>query len=560
MSDTNSPSAPLTVSQGIVRFLEAQGIARVYGVPGESYLGVLDALYDSDIDFINARQEGGAAMMAEASGKLTGRPGVCMVTRGPGATNASAGVHIAQQDSTPMLLFVGQIARDFVGRDAFQELDYKQFFGGMAKAVLTLDRASRTIELMSRAWSLAMSGRPGPVVIELPEDVLGEVIDASGSCLSKNLRRPNPLTPALAIDQAADLVNMLNQAERPIAIVGDTGSLHGDEQAHMMLDRLGMPVVASFRRQGHAGPWLKNYAGDLGLGANPRLVTRVQQSDLVLLLNAPVSEIPSQGFTWAPGANGQRVVQILPSADELGRWYTADFAMVGSPAAILSALVNQPFAPREGWDAWTEEARQDFVNWAQSTPSNPGSVQMVDLVRALQRRLPEAIMCNGAGNYASWLHRFWPYRPGGQLAPTSGSMGYGLPAAIAAALEKPDRDVVCWAGDGCLQMTIQELATAAERRLPILVLVIDNGMYGTIRMHQERHFPARVSGTSINNPDFSKVAAGYGWHVEKVTQTEAFEPALAASQEHCGPSLIHVMLDPEAITPTKTLSDIRANS
>ena len=433
----------------------------------------------------------------------------------------------------------------------------------MAKAILSIDCPTKTIELMHRAWSLAVSGRPGPVVIELPEDVLGEIIDSQGADLAVNQKVETPPVGAFTSASVVRLVSMLNQAERPVAIIGDIGEF-GDidtGQAPIiasMLDDLGMPLIASFRRQGHAGPWLQNYAGDLGLGANPKLIERVQQADFVLLLNAPISEIPSQGFTWVPGENGQNVVQVLPSGDELGRWFAPTIGLVGHVYELLNALKQHEFFPNTTWRAGTDQARQDFEDWSAPVTQNAGAVQMTSIIKVLHHHVPEAIMCNGAGNYASWLHRFWRYQPGCQLAPTSGSMGYGLPAAIAAKLERPERNVVCWAGDGCLQMTIQELATAAERCLPICVLVIDNGMYGTIRMHQEKHFPGRVSATSIDNPDFAKVAQAYGWHVAQVCATEAFEPALLASLAHDGPSLIHVILDPEAITPSSTLAGIRA--
>lgn len=544
-------AARLSVAQAIVGFLEAQKIAHVFGVPGESYLGVLDALHDSDIRFVNARQEGGAAMMAEATGKLTGKPGICMVTRGPGATNASAGVHVAQQDSTPMILFVGQIARQFEGRDAFQEVNYQNFFGGMVKGVLELNHAERVYEQLFRAWSLAIEGRPGPVVVVLPEDVLDEQVNC------EVLLPYRPLaTPRLPDGAVADILVLLEQAKQPVAIIGDLTFDHEFDDT-TLTQRLGMPLIASFRRQGSTGPWLAGYGGDLGLGTNPALVQRVREADLLLLLNEPFSEIPSQSYGLVPGANGQKVIQVLPAAAELGRWFQPDFGLVGKPSSLLNALVDADFVPKAQWRLQAKQAEAEFSDWQTSIGQHPGAVQMPEVVAELKRQVSDAVMCNGAGNYATWLHRFWRYKPNGQVAPLSGSMGYGLPAAIAAQLVCPDKRVICWAGDGCLQMTIQEMATAVEQRQTLIVLLIDNGMYGTIRMHQERHFPSRISGTIIENPDFCAIAEGYGWQAHRVDETKTFRAALQQSLDHHGPSLIRVMLDPEAITPSKTLTEVR---
>ncbi len=540
----------------IVRCLERQGVERVFCVPGESYLPVLDALRDSPIDVVVARQEGGAAMMAEADGKLTGRPGVCLVTRGPGATNAAAGVHVAKQDSTPMLLLVGQIGRGMRGREAFQEVDYRQTFRDLAKWVEEIDQPERIPEILSHAVSVALSGRPGPVVLSLPEDMLRETAEATAG---PRVAAPEP-APAPA--DAARAAGMLAQAERPIVVAGGS---RWDAEAVAALRRFAaswdVPVGCSFRRQGlfdHLDP---AYAGDVGLGINPKLRARIAESDLLLLLGARFSENPSQDFSLLGIPDpGKPVIHVHPGPEELGRIYAAALPICATPGAFLAALAEH--APASAPRGRAEAAHADYRAWSEPRAGGGGAgVDLGAVVAHLREAAPEAIVTNGAGNYAIWLHRFWRWRdPQGQVAPTSGSMGYGLPAAVAVALRRPDRLVLCFAGDGCLQMTLQELGTLAERGARVVVLVADNGGYGTIRMHQERRYPGRVSATGIRNPDFAALARAYGLHAETVTRTDAFPNAFARARESGGPALLHLLTDMEAITPATTLSALRARS
>ena len=536
----------------IVQCLAAQGVDRVFCVPGESYLPVLDALHDAAIETVVARQEGGAAMMAEADGKMTGRPGVCLVTRGPGATNAASGVHVAKQDSTPLILLVGQIARAMRGREAFQEVEYRQTFGDLAKWVEEIDRAERIPEVLSHAFAVATSGRPGPVVLALPEDMLSETAEAAPG------PRVASAEPAPAPGAAARAAEMLAAAERPIVVAGGS---RWDDAAIAALARFGeqwdLPVGCSFRRQrlfDHLHPC---YAGDIGLGINPALRTRLAESDLLLLLGARFSENPSQNFSLLGMPDpGKALIHVHPGPEELGRIYAPTLAVNATPGAFLAALeAHAPPGPPTGRG---EAAHAAYRAWTDRPPESPGRVDMGAVVAHLREAAPEAVICNGAGNYAIWLHRFWRYRdPGAQLAPTSGSMGYGLPAAIAAKLRRPEREVLCVAGDGCLQMTLQELGTAAQAGAAIRVIVADNASYGTIRMHQERRYPGRVSATTLRNPDFAAIARAYGFHAETVEATGAFPAAFARARAADGPALLHLKTDVEAITPATTLSAIR---
>lgn len=548
--------AQKTGGQLLVEALETHGAERVFCVPGESYLAVLDALHDANIPVTVCRQEGGAAMMAEAHGKLTGRPGICMVTRGPGATNASAGVHVAAQDSTPMILFIGQIERGMREREAFQEVDYRQMFGGIAKWVAEIDHADRVPEFISRAYHVATSGRPGPVVLALPEDTLVELADVNQPEPWKQVETHPGLT------QMADLQKRLWAAERPIAILG--GSRWTAEAVAAFTrfaERFELPVACSFRRQMLFDNLHPNYAGDVGIGANPKLLARIKASDLVLLVGGRLSEMPSQSYTLLDIPQpSQQFIHVYPDPDELGRVYRPSLAINASPTAFCKAAEGMQPPASNKCAGTAQEAHADYLAWSGARPQTPGALQMACVMDYLEANAaPGTIFTNGAGNYATWLHRFHRFRQfGTQAAPTSGSMGYGLPGAIAAKLAFPQQDVVCFAGDGCLQMTIQELGTAAQEGAAVIVLVIDNGMYGTIRMHQERHYPGRISATKLENPDFAALARAYGAHAETVTATEDFGPAFERARASGKLSLLHLKLDPEALTPAASLSQIRA--
>ncbi len=536
--------------------LALHGAQRIFGVPGESYLAALDALHGrNDIRFIVCRQEGGAAMMAEADGKLTGRPGICFVTRGPGATNASAGVHVARQDSTPMILLVGQIARDARDREAFQEIDYRQMFGGIAKWVAEIEDAARIPEYLHRAFMTATTGRPGPVVLALPEDMLtDEVAVAPGRSWAPVRAFPDPA----AVDRT---LAWLGEAARPLVILGGGG---WDADAVAALRRFvetnDLPTAVGFRRQDYLDNTHRCYMGDIGIGANPDLLRRLDEADLLLVIGARLGEMTSDGYTrlGLPRPR-QRMIQMLNGPEELGRVYQPDLLVQASPGPFLEALLARgPIASRP-WAESTARGRASYS--AHIAPvAIPGNVQVPEIMAHLRQSLPpEAIVTNGAGNYSAWCNRFYSYRAfRSQLAPTSGSMGYGLPAAIAAKLACPDRPVVCFAGDGCFLMTGQELATACRERLGIVILLFDNGMYGTIRMHQEREYPERISGTELDNPDFVKLAEAHGALGIRVERTAdfagAFEQALRAGR----PALIEIVMDPEAITPRQSLSAIRA--
>ncbi|MGX1498465.1 thiamine pyrophosphate-binding protein [Roseibium aggregatum] len=540
----------------LVEALERHGAERVFCVPGESYLAVLDALYDASIPVTVCRQEGGAAMMADAWGKLTGKPGICMVTRGPGATNASAGVHVAAQDSTPMILFIGQIERGMREREAFQEIDYRQMFGGIAKWVAEIDHAERVPEFISRAYHVATSGRPGPVVLALPEDMLVEKAAAVQPPAWTQVETHPGLT------QMAELQKRLWAAERPIAILG--GSRWSEEAVAAFTrfaERFDLPVACSFRRQMLFDNLHPNYAGDVGIGINPKLLARVKASDLILLVGGRLSEMPSQSYSLLDiPSPAQQLVHIHPDAEELGRVYRPAQAIHASPTAFCKAAEGlQPPAELKGAGE-AAKAHQDYLDWSGARPQVPGNLQMSGVMDWLEANLPDDAVCtNGAGNYATWLHRFHRFRRyATQAAPTSGSMGYGLPAAVAAKLAFPEREVVCFAGDGCLQMTMQEFGTACQDGANIIVLVIDNGMYGTIRMHQERTYPGRPSATKLVNPDFAALARSYGAFGETVESTEAFGPAYERARKAGTPALLHLKLDPEAITPAASLSQIRA--
>ena len=546
----------------LVEQLKIHGVDTVFGVPGESYLAVLDALHDANsIRFVICRQEGGAAMMADAYGKLTGRPGICMVTRGPGATNASAGVHVAFQDSTPLILFVGQVARDQMEREAFQEIDYRRMFGQMAKWVAEIDDPARIPEFVSRAFHTATSGRPGPVVLALPEDMLTQ------TAVVRDALPYAPAQAAPAPGQLAELTALLRAAERPLIMVGGSGwTQPARDDLRKFSEAWGVPVTASFRTQdifdnGHA-----NYAGDVGIGVNPALAARVKGCDLLLVLGARLGEMTTSGYTLIDIPEPQmKLVHVYAGAEELGRVYRPTLGIVSGMAAISQGLAGLPAPGADRFRVWREDARRDYLDWVRPT-AGPGAVQMAEIVSWLAGRLPDdAIVCNGAGNYTAWVHRFYRYRGWRtQLAPTSGSMGYGLPAAVAAGIVSPERIVVCFAGDGCLQMTMQEFGTACQAGAGLVLIVVNNGMYGTIRMHQEREYPTRVVGTDLANPDFVAWAASYGAPGELVERTEQFAPAFERALSHAQtarkPAVIEIRLDPDAINPRTTLSAIRQAS
>jgi acetolactate synthase-1/2/3 large subunit len=539
----------------LIDCLVDQGVEHVFCVPGESYLPALDALADAPIRLVVCRQEGGAAMMAEAAGKLTGRPGVCFVTRGPGATNAAPGIHIAAQDSTPMILFIGQVAQAFREREAFQEVDYRALFGGMAKWVVEVNEASRLPEIVSRAFHTATAGRPGPVVVALPEDVLGAIAEVP----AVEPWRPVETNPGAA--EMAELEALLRAARRPVAILG--GSRWDAEACAAFArfaERLALPVATSFRRQMLFDAYHSCYAGDVSGGINPKLKARIQSADLVLLVGARLGELPSSDYTLIDVPQpSQTLVHVHPGAEELGRVYRPDLAIHASPKAFAAALDRLEPPVGERVSAEAGQAHADFLSWTEEASSNPGPVQLGPIMRHLREALPaDAIVTNGAGNYSGWVHRFHRYRGfGTQLAPISGSMGYGTPAAVAAKLLHPERAVVAFAGDGCFLMNGQEFATAVQYELPIMVIIINNGLYGTIRMHQEMHFPGRVCGTTLRNPDFAAYARAFGGHGEIVQRTEDFIPAFERARASGLPSIIEVRIDPEAISPGATLTALR---
>ncbi|KUP94498.1 thiamine pyrophosphate-binding protein [Tritonibacter horizontis] len=528
----------------LVECLAAQGVERVFCIPGESFLAALDGLHDSAIEVIVARHEGGAAMMAEATGKLTGKPGVAFVTRGPGATNASCGVHVAFQDSTPMVLFVGQVASDQRDREAFQEVDYRAMFGPLAKWVAEIDRADRIPEYVSRAFHIAQSGRPGPVVLALPEDML------SGPAAAVAVAAATLPSGAAADADIAAVVDRLAAAERPLVIVGGASwSAEAATALGVFAQTMGLPVGASFRCQDFLDNRHPNYVGDVGIGINPALAQRVRDADVILALGTRLGEMTTSGYTLlTPPAAAQALIHIHADPSEIGHVYRPDLAVVAQPGPVAIQLAEAARA-REG-GAWLSEARADYEAW-QEPQETPGALKMEQVIAHLNATLgDDAILTNGAGNYSAWLHRYYRYRGWRtQLAPTSGSMGYGLPAAIAAKLQHPEREVICLAGDGCFQMVVQEFAVACEQEAHVIVLVVDNGMYGTIRMHQQKHYPGRPSGTQLKNPDFAALARAYGGFGATVSATEDFGPALQAARDSGLPAILHLKLDPSALSP-----------
>ena len=536
--------------------LAIQGCDRVFLVPGESFLAAIDGLHDlPGIEAVVCRQEGGAAMMAEAYGKLTGRPGVCMVTRGPGATNAAAGVHVAFQDSTPLVLVVGQVGRGMLDREAFQEMDYRRMYGEMAKWVAQVDQTERIPEYVSRAFHTAASGRPGPVVLALPEDVLAARADVPDA------RPAVPGVPKAAASDVEAFGKLLADSERPMLVVGGGGwSAAAARDLAQFSAAHHVPVSASFRCQDYIDNRHPHYCGHAGIGVNPRVAERFRGCDLLIALGARLGEITTSGYSLVDIPNpASRFVHVHPGAEELGRVYRPDLSVNASAASFTAALADLEPAASDSRRAWTRECAAEY-RASMEPRRTPGRARLEHAVARTRERLDEdAIVCNGAGNYAAWVNRYFEYRTyRTQLAPTSGSMGYGVPAAVAAALVHPDRQVVCFAGDGCFLMTGQELATASQYGADLTVIVANNGMYGTIRMHQERHYPERVYATGLANPDFAMLARSFGGSGVRVETDEEFDAALDEALAHRGLSLIEVVMDPQALSPGATLNDVRA--
>ncbi|WP_103102972.1 thiamine pyrophosphate-binding protein [Pseudomonas sp. LFM046] len=543
----------------LVDALRIHGVERAFCVPGESYLAVLDALYDAreQIDLVVCRQEGGAAYMAEAYGKLTGKPGICFVTRGPGATNASVGVHTAFQDSTPMILFIGQVARDQRDREAFQEIDFRAMYAPLAKWVVEIDDARRIPELVSQAFHRAMNGRPGPVVVALPEDMLTEVVEVADAGPARAIEPQASATDIQALGQ------LLQQAERPLMIVGGGGWNAGAvADIRRFAERHDLPVAASFRCQDLFDNTHPNYAGDLGFAAGPKLVQAVKDADLLLVVGARLGEVSTNGYTSVEiPVPRQNLVHVHAGIEELGRVYQPALGINSGMTAFAKLAAELPATDSARRADWTRTLNRNYRDNLVATPS-PGPVQMAEIIGWLRDHLPtDAILTNGAGNYAVWVQRFYQFRQfRTQLGPTNGSMGYGVPAAVAAKITCPERMVVSFSGDGCFLMNGQEIATAAHYGANVIFIVVNNGMYGTIRMHQERNYPGRVSGTDLHNPDFAALAQAYGLHGETVESTDAFAAAFERSAKAGRPALIEVRIDPEAITPRQSLSQIRSEA
>ncbi len=541
----------ITAAQQLVQVLLAEGVTHVFCVPGESYLEVLDALADvrERVSVISCRNETGAVNMAVAHGKLTGRPGVCMVTRGPGATHASIGVHTASQDSVPLILFVGQVARGQKGREAFQELDYAAVFATMAKWAAEIDQPERVAELVGRAFTTALQGRAGPVVLALPEDMLGVEVAAEAVA-------PRRIARA-ALDSATleAVGERLAAAERPVMILGGTGWTAASLNAlAAWAQAAALPVALSFRRKDLLDNAHPCYIGDLGLGPNPRLVAQVREADLILTLGARLGENPTQGYTlFTAQETAARLIHIHPSAEEVGRVWPPAIGAVADLALAAEALAGLAL-PAGRWEDWRRGGRAEFEAFS-TLLGVTGAVNLSEVFDTLWRVLPpDAIVCNGAGNFAAWLHRFYRHRAfGTQIAPTSGAMGFGVPAAVGAKLTHPEREVVCVAGDGDFLMTGQELATAVQYGAAVVFLVVDNSAYGTIRMHQEREHPGRQIATDLRNPDFAAYARAFGAWAEVVERTQDFAGALEQARAAGGPALIHLKTSLLDIAPGRTL-------
>ncbi|WP_230483717.1 thiamine pyrophosphate-binding protein [Sphingomonas sp. Leaf21] len=542
----------ITGGRLLVDALLEQGCDRIFTVPGESFLAVLDALHDTPaIDLVPCRQEGGVTFMACADGTLTGRPGIAFVTRGPGATNAAIGVHVAKQDSQPMILFIGDVDRSTRDREAFQEVDFQAMFAPLAKWAARIDDATRIPEYVARAYATAMSGRPGPVVLALPEDMLCDLVDGTPR---PRIERP---VQDVAIEDIRSAQELIARAERPVAIIGGA---HWNAETVALAEQwgeaAGVPLVAAFRRQDAVSANCPVYAGNLGYGPNPALVKRVREADLLIVLGARLGEATTDGYALiTPDHPGQTLIHIHPDPEELHSVYRTDLALccdVGRALGSLEAPAGDGQPRPSG-----AEAHAEYLAWSDPAAREGVTLDLGRCVAAMRDTLPaDSIICNGAGNYSGWWHRYWRYEPRSQLAPTCGAMGYGVPAATAAALRHPERMVVALAGDGCFLMNGQELATAVQHGAAMLVIVVDNSGYGTIRMHQEREYPGRVAGTGLANPDFAALARAYGCWSETVTRTEDFAPALVRAMTERGVRLLHLKTDIEVITPATTLSRI----
>jgi acetolactate synthase-1/2/3 large subunit len=542
----------------LVDQLVRHGVQHVFCVPGESYLGALDAFYDRPIKLTVCRQEGGAAIMAEAIGKATGRPGIAFVTRGPGATNAAHGIHIAKQDSSPMILFVGQVAREMREREAFQELDFRAVFGSMTKWATEIDDPARIPEIVSRAFYTATNGRPGPVVIALPEDMLVERVAVPDA---------PAFEPVETWPGATDMVRLqklLSAAKQPTVIAG--GSRWTDSACAALTrfsERFALPVATSFRRGHIFNSRHENYAGDLGIGPNPKLVARIKAADVIVLIGGRLGEIPSQSYSLLdlPGPR-QTFVHVHPGAEELGRVWHPHLAINASPTAFAAALEGLQPPSDIPWRAETKTANADYRAWTDKATPQPGGVNFGEVIVWLRENLPDdAIICSGAGNFSSWIHRFYRFRRyATHIGPCSGSMGYGVPSAVAMKTLHPDRIVVGISGDGDFLMNGQEFATAVQYGLAFPTLIVDNGMYGTIRMHQEREYPGRIVATDLRNPDFAAYARAFGGFGITVENTADFPKAFTAAQKSGMPSLLHLKVDPNASTPMMTLDGIRAKA
>jgi acetolactate synthase-1/2/3 large subunit len=540
----------------LVETLRRNGVSLVTCVPGESFLPVLDALRDcAEIQTIVTRHEGAAANMADAYGKLTGRPGICFVTRGPGATHAANGVHTAREDSTPMILFVGQPDTGFMGRESFQEVDLPQMFGGLAKWAVQIDDVARLPEIVLRAFAVALSGRPGPVVVGLPQDMLYASAESAAAAPTVRIALPAPRAA-----DVAEIVGLLEQAERPLVIMG--GSLWSAASVAALrafAEKFDLPVAASFRRQDLLDNRDPHYVGQLGLGVSPALAKRLKEADLVLALGPRLSETTTSSYTLLKVPKpDQKLIHVHVDAAELGRVYQADLPVHAHPGLTAEALAALPAPKTPPWRDWTSAARKDYL--AHSTPpaADPAlqGVDFSEVMGWLDAHLPEdAIIANGAGNYTVWIHRFFRYRrPATELAPINGAMGYGVPAAIAAKLVHPERTVVALAGDGCFMMYPQELATAVQYGAAIIIILVNNGILATIRMHQERHFPGRIMATDLTNPDFCALARAFGAHAETVERNEDFPAAFLRAQQSGMPALIELRVDPRQITPNARLT------
>jgi len=545
----------------LVELLENQKVDRVFCVPGESYLSVMNGLQETSIETILCKHEGAASIMAEADGKLTGRPGIAFVTRGPGATNAAAGIHIAQQDSTPMILFVGQIGKEMYGRDAFQEVDYQQFFGGMAKLVVEVQQAERLPEIVSRAYHTAMSGRPGPVIIALPENMLTEKTDEKATSFI------DQVSSAPSTKDLAQFIEEIKAAENPVLVLG--GSIWSEEAEKDLAsisEMLGLSILTSHRRQSLFNNLHKNYGGDLGLGVNPKLINRINESDYIVLLGARLSENPSQGFSlFGIPEHDKKIVHIHPGPEEIGRIYNPHLGIVSNPIDFVSALNNAlkglNTKPSPIKEEKTNQAHEDYIDWGDMPLEAPNSgVDLTSAFRTLRKEIePNTIITNGAGNYAVWGHRLFRFtKLRTQLAPISGSMGYGLPAAIAAKLRFPDQMVIALAGDGCFQMTENEFATAVQYNAAVIVLVIDNEMYGTIRMHQHKNYKGKYKHTGLVNPNFADLAKSMGGQGYSVDNTEdfydIFVEATTWAKKNNLPALLHIKTGSEMVLPGKRFS------